>query len=168
MSTCRHVNGDPRLYQPTLFHGLGSITIGIGVEFGWPRSMGFHTGYCHVEAAHPAAEIIFEDGAQINNNAFIKSEGAGIRLGEQALVGSDVVIYDSDFHDLHPGRRRSGTPATAPVELGRNVFVGDRVIILKGVAIGENTVIGAGSVLVRSIPANVIAAGNPARVIRPL
>ncbi len=168
LSTCRHVSGSPVVYQPVLFHGLGSIVIGTGVEFGWPRSLAFHTGYSHVEAGSPEAVIEFGDHAQINNNAFIKSEGAGIRIGPHALIGSSVVIYDSDFHDLQRERRRGGQPRIAPVELGENVFVGDGVKILKGVSIGADSVIGIGSVVVQSIPAGVLAAGNPARVIREL
>ena len=78
------------------------------------------------------------------------------------------MIFDSDFHELHPDRRRGGTPRMAPVVLEENVFVGDHAIILKGVTIGADSVIGAGSVVTGSIPPGVIAAGNPARVVRPL
>ena len=55
-----------------------------------------------------------------------------------------------------------------PVQIGNNVWVGDSAIVCKGVTIGENSVIGAGSVVTSSIPANTIAAGNPARVVKPL
>ena len=168
LSSCRRVNGRPIIYQPVLFHGLGSIVIGRDVEFGWPRSVAFHSGYIHVEAGPPQAVIEFGDEAQVNNSCYLKSEGAGIRIGRRALIGSFVEILDSDFHDLHPERRRGGQPRMAPVELGENVFVGDGVMILKGVTIGADSVIGAGAVVVGSIPAGVVAAGNPARVIREL
>jgi acetyltransferase-like isoleucine patch superfamily enzyme len=118
-----------------------------------------------VEASTPASRIEFGDNAQISNNAFIKSEGPGIRIGANALIGSNVEILDGDFHELHPERRRGGKPQMAPVELEENVFVGDGAKILKGVHIGADSVIGAGSVVTKSIPAGVIAAGNPARVI---
>jgi acetyltransferase-like isoleucine patch superfamily enzyme len=154
--------------QPVLFLGHGAIRLGRNVELGWPTSKAFYTGYCHLEAATPGSFIEIGDGAQINNNAFIKSEGPGIRIGPGALLGSEVTIYDSDFHDLRPGRRRGGTPRMAAVEIAEDVFVGDRVMILKGVTIGAHSVIGAGSVVVSSIPAGVVAAGNPARVIRAL
>jgi acetyltransferase-like isoleucine patch superfamily enzyme len=168
LSTCRRVSGSPVLLQPVLFVGEGSISLGDNVEFGWPTSALFYTGYCHVEASMPESAIEFGDGVQVNNNAFIKSEGPGIRIGARALLGSGVTIYDSDFHDLRPNRRRDGRSRMAPVELGEDVFVGDGVKILKGVSIGAHSVIGAGSVVTSSIPAGVIAAGNPARVIRPL
>jgi acetyltransferase-like isoleucine patch superfamily enzyme len=168
LSTCRRVSGSPVILQPVLFLGPGAIVLGRDVEFGWRRSKAFYSGYCHLEAATPEAVIEIGDGAQINNNAFIKSDGPGIRIGARALLGSEVTIYDSDFHDLHPDRRRGGQPRMAPVELGENVFVGDRVTILKGVSVGADSVIGAGSVVTASIPAGVIAAGNPARVIGPV
>lgn len=168
LSDCRRVTGTPIRRQPVLLLGEGSISLGRDVEFGWPTSNAFHTGYCHLEASSPGSSIEIGAGAQINNNAFIKSEGPGIRIGSRALLGSEVTIYDSDFHDLRPDHRRGGSPRMAPVELGENVFVGDRVLILKGVTIGEHAVIGAGSVVTRSIPARAIAAGNPARVISEL
>jgi maltose O-acetyltransferase len=163
------VSGSPIVLQPVLFLGDGAILLGDDVEFGWPTSTSFYTGYCHVEASTPDSVIEIGDAVQINNNAFIKSEGPGIRIGARALLGSQVTIYDSDFHDLRPEhRRRGGRPRMAAVELAEDVFVGDRVLILKGVRIGARSVIGAGSVVSTSIPAGVIAAGNPARVIRAL
>jgi maltose O-acetyltransferase len=168
LSTCGRVSGSPLVLQPVLFLGPGRIVLGRDVEFGWPTSGGFHSGYCQVEASTPESVVEIGDGAQINNDALIKSEGPGIRIGPRALLGSRVCIYDSDFHELDPRRRRGGTPATGQVTLGENVFVGDGSLILKGVEIGANSVIGAGSVVVRSIPEGVVAAGNPARVVREL
>lgn len=168
LSTCRRVQGTPLIHQPVLLLGSGQVIIGANVEFGWPRSAAFYSGYSHIEAANPGSVIEFGDGAQINNNAFIKSDGPGIRIRAQALIGSFVEIFDSDFHELDPARRRGGVPRMAPVELGNNVFVGDGARILKGVTVGRDSVIGAGSVVTESIPEGVVAAGNPARVIRTL
>lgn len=168
LSDCERLTGSPTLRQPVLFLGPGTIEIGADVEFGWQRSVAFYSGYCHVEAASPDAAIEFGDATQVNNNAFIKSEGAGIRIGARALIGSCVRIFDSDFHDLDPLRRRGGEAKMAAVELQDNVFIGDNAMILKGVTVGRDSVIGAGSVVVRSIPPGVIAAGNPARVVRDL
>ena len=168
MSTCTRLNGSPFRWQPVLFLGPGAVTIGEDVEFGWPTAQDFYNGYSQVEAATPDACIVIGDHARISNSAFFKSEGPGITIGAHALLGSRVCIYDTDFHDLDPRRRHGGTPAMAAVELEENVFVGDRVIILKGVRIGKDSVVGAGSVVTRPIPAGVIAAGNPARVVREL
>jgi acetyltransferase-like isoleucine patch superfamily enzyme len=166
--TCQQVTGNPIALQPVVFHGRGRIVIGDGVQFGWPTSGGFYTGYCHVEATAPESIVEFEDGVEVNNGSVIKSEGPGIRIRREALIGSGVIIYDSDFHDLHPARRRGGRPAMAPVEIGRNAFIGDRAIILKGVTIGADAVVGAGSVVTTDVPAGVVVAGNPARVVREL
>lgn len=165
LSSCRRVSGSPILLQPVLFAGQGEIVIGCEVEFGWPTSSLFYAGYCHVEACTPDSVIIFGDRVQVNNNAFIKSEGPGIRIGARALIGSHVEILDSDFHDLHPALRRGGSPRMAAVELGENVFIGDGVKVLKGAVIGADSVIGAGSVVTGSIPSGVLAAGCPARVL---
>jgi acetyltransferase-like isoleucine patch superfamily enzyme len=169
LSTCPHVTGPaPIVWQPVTFLGPGRITLGADVEFGWKTSKGFHSGYCQLEAATPESSITIGDGVQLNNDVMLKSEGPGIVIGDRALIGSQVCIYDSDFHELHPDRRRGGTPSMGQVVLGENVFVGDGVTILKGVEIGRDSVVGAGSVVTSSIPAGVIAAGNPARVVRTL
>jgi maltose O-acetyltransferase len=168
LSTCHNVVGSPVTSQPLLLRGLGTIRFGRDVVFGWRNSDGFYNGYCHIEAATPEASIVIGDGADINNNVLIKSEGAGIRIGANALLGSRICIYDSDYHDLDPRHRAGGRPRMAPVELQDNVFIGDRVVILKGVTIGADSVIGAGSVVTSSIPSGVIAAGNPARILRKL
>lgn len=89
-------------------------------------------------------------------------------IGARCLIGDAVLIMDSDFHDLSAEGRHSQPTTPAPVVLEDNVFIGSRVIILKGVTIGKDSVIGAGSVVVRSIPPGVIAGGNPAKVIRTL
>jgi acetyltransferase-like isoleucine patch superfamily enzyme len=168
LSTCRWKGGRPIILQPVLCLGSGTISLGDGVQFGWKASPLFYTGYCHVEVSTVDSWVEVGDRTEFNNNLLIKSEGAGIRIGRDGLFGAHVEIFDSDFHDLDPGRRKSGSPKIAPVEIGDNVFVGMGVRILKGVTIGSDSVVGAGSVVTGSIPPGVIAAGNPARVIREL
>ena len=168
LSTCSRVRGTPRRLQPVLFAGPGEMVLDGVVQFGWPASPHFFSGYCYLEAATPGATIEIADGVEFNNNAMLKSEGAGIRIGPNSLFGVSVEIFDSDFHELHSSRRRDGSPAKAPVEVGANVFVGMGVRILKGVTIGADSVIGAGAVVSSAIPAGVVAAGNPAQVIREL
>ena len=168
LSSCRPQGAAPRILQPVLFTGVGRIVLGEGVQFGWINSPDFYSGYCHVEVAAEAATIEVGDRTEFNNNLFLKSEGAGIRIGADGLFGADVEIFDSDFHDLDPERRHDGDQRMAPIEIGDNVYVGMGVRILKGASIGSDSVIGAGSVVTGAIPAGVIAAGNPARVIREL
>ena len=168
LSTAAPLGGRAIRHQPVLFLGPGVVVLDGDVQFGWPNSPLFYTGYCHVEAAHEDAVIELGDRTEFNNNLMIKSEGAGIRVGRDGLFGAHIEIFDSNFHDLDPARRVGGDVRKAPVEIGDNVFVGMGVRILKGVTIGADSVIGAGSVVSASIPAGVIAAGNPARPVREL
>ena len=95
-----------------------------------------------------------------------------ISIGDNTLLGANTIIADNDMHALKPDNRRYNNnpediPAK-PVHIGKNVWIGADVFVCKGITIGDNTVIGAMSVVSRSIPENCIAAGNPARVIRDL
>jgi acetyltransferase-like isoleucine patch superfamily enzyme len=93
-----------------------------------------------------------------------------ITIGDDVWVGGNCTITDTDFHPLRLEDRlaRPLDGATAPVRIEDGAFIGMQSLILKGVTIGARSVIGAGSVVTRDIPPGVIAAGNPARVIRPL
>jgi acetyltransferase-like isoleucine patch superfamily enzyme len=88
---------------------------------------------------------------------------AKIELYDNVLCGANTLITDSDWHTDDP---RSGI--SKPIVIEKNVWLGEGVKVLKGVTIGENSVIGAGSVVTKNIPANVIAAGNPCKVIKNL
>ncbi|MDF3070903.1 MAG: transferase hexapeptide repeat containing protein [Polyangiaceae bacterium] len=90
-----------------------------------------------------------------------------VRIGERCNIGPQSILIDNSFHELDP-ERRNESPESAPVILEDNVWLAARVIVLPGVTIGTNSVIGAGSVVTKDIPANVLAAGIPAKVIRPL
>lgn len=96
----------------------------------------------------------------------------GIDIGERCLIGADVMVSDTDFHSLDPRGRSTNTDwnriRSARVRIGNDVFIGARAVILKGVEIGDGAVIGAGSVVTRSVPPRGVAAGNPARCIREI
>ncbi|HVV06905.1 MAG TPA: DapH/DapD/GlmU-related protein [Puia sp.] len=94
-----------------------------------------------------------------------------INIGNNVVIGGGCKIWDTNFHSLHPAIRTGGKDndiRTSPIHIKDNVFIGGGVIILKGVTIGENAVIAAGSVVTRDIPANALAGGNPCRVIKTL
>ena len=88
-----------------------------------------------------------------------------VHLGDNLLCGPYVQIYTA-YHPTNPAQRLTGRELAAPIKIGNNVWIGGGAIICPGVTIGDHTTIGAGSVVTKSIPANVIAAGNPCRVIR--
>jgi acetyltransferase-like isoleucine patch superfamily enzyme len=88
-----------------------------------------------------------------------------IRIGDNCMIASNVYLTDSDWHDIY---NRISIGKTAPINIESNVWVGDSAIVCKGVTIGQNSIIGAGAVVVDSIPPNCIAAGNPARVVKQL
>ncbi len=90
-----------------------------------------------------------------------------VHIGENVLCGPSVQIYAAT-HPTDPEVRLSGLELAAPVQIGNNVWIGGGAIICPGVTIGEHTTIAAGSVVVKDIPARVVAAGNPCRVIKHL
>lgn len=89
-----------------------------------------------------------------------------IVIGSNTMIASGCYISDSDWHDTYD--RTAELEKHRPIHIGENAWLGVRVIVGKGVTIGENSIIGAGSVVVSDIPPNCIAAGNPARVVRAL
>ncbi len=106
-----------------------------------------------------------------------------IRIGSHCLISWNVAIADSDFHPLPPAERRADAEAlapffknrpprpklvTAPVIISDNVWIGMNAVILKGVTIGDNSVVAAGSVVTKSIEPNTVVAGNPAVVVKKL
>lgn len=89
-----------------------------------------------------------------------------ITMGDGCMTAQNVSISDADWHDIYDRSMPIGK--TQAVTIGNNVWLGDSVIVGKGVTIGDNAVIGAGAIVVKDIPANAIAVGNPATVIKYL
>lgn len=90
-----------------------------------------------------------------------------VTIGDHVQFAPGVSIYTAG-HPLHPISRNSGYEYGIPITIGNNVWIGGNVIILPGVTIGDNAVIGAGSVVTKDVPDNMIAAGNPCKVIRKI
>ena len=99
------------------------------------------------------------------NFGLIALDVATIIIGEDVQIGPNVQLLTAT-HPLDPETRRAKWESGEPIVIGDNVWLGGGVIVCPGVTIGENTVVGAGAVVVKNLPANVIAVGNPARVIR--
>jgi acetyltransferase-like isoleucine patch superfamily enzyme len=116
----------------------------------------------------PSAKIIIGDNVSFNSIS-ITARSQTISIGNGALIGGNCQIMDSDFHPAWPPEGRCYYPGTEhdkSVIIGTDVFIGINVLILKGVTIGNNSVIAAGSVVVSSIPQDCLAAGVPAKVIK--
>jgi acetyltransferase-like isoleucine patch superfamily enzyme len=103
-------------------------------------------------------------GVFINSGCRFQDQG-GISIGDDCLIGHNAVIATLQ-HDIHPSRRGDLIPS--PVVIGRNVWLGANVTVLPGVTIGDDAVIGAGSIVTKDIPARTIAVGSPARVVRTI
>jgi maltose O-acetyltransferase len=102
----------------------------------------------------------------INYN-LVALDVAEIRIGADCWIGPNVQLL-TPTHPIDPVLRRDKLEAAQPISLGDNVWLGGGVIVLAGVRIGDNSVVGAGAVVTKDIPANVVAVGNPARVVRQL
>lgn len=107
-------------------------------------------------------------GKNFYANAYcIMLDVARITIGDDVLFGPSVSLYTAG-HPLHPQSRKSGYEYGIPITIGDRVWIGGSCVVMPGVSIGSDTVIGAGSVVTKDIPAGVIAAGNPCRVIRKI
>ncbi|MEO6631147.1 MAG: DapH/DapD/GlmU-related protein [Mucilaginibacter sp.] len=168
LSSCNNVHGKPNYIGPALIRGEGKVIFDSNVNIGVVQSPGFYSTYCYIDSRSSVSVISIGENVYINNNACLISEGEGIFIGSNVLIGPNFNAFDSDFHELHPQNRLSKPQKTAKVEIGQNVFIGANVTILKGVAIGKNSVIASNSVVSKSIPGDVIAGGNPCKVIKDI
>ncbi len=107
-----------------------------------------------------------------NNSGFsgtVIGAANSITIGDNVLSGANVLITDFDWHPINPIKRHTSDGVkNAPIVIGNNVWLGINTVVLKGVTIGDNTVIGANSLVVSDIPANVIAVGNPCKILKDL
>lgn len=166
-------NNEPKgnviCYQPLQLVGFGSIQFDSNVRIGVFPSPLFFSTYAYIEARNAYAQIRIGDNTWINNNFTAIAEHTGILIGANCLIGSNVEILDSDFHGMKISERGVSNPeSAASVVIGDDVFIGNNVRILKGVSIGNGSVIANGSIVVTDIPANSIAGGVPAKVIRAI
>lgn len=93
------------------------------------------------------------------------SSAVGITIDDNCMIANGAYITDADWHGIY---NRLSFGRAEPVTIAKNVWVGDSAIICKGVTVGENSIVGAGAIVVESVPANCVAAGNPARVVSRL
>ncbi len=101
-----------------------------------------------------------------NFNLVIVDDG-DVYIGDNVMIAPNVTISPTG-HPVEPETRKLGMQFSIPIRIGNNVWIGANSVILPGVTIGDNSVIGAGSIVTRDIPPNVVAVGNPCKVLRPI
>jgi acetyltransferase-like isoleucine patch superfamily enzyme len=160
----------PEIKGELLVINKGSCSIGKGVKF---KS---NTKYNFVGVFKPCS-LFVDSNASLKIGDFSGFSGVSIfctnsiSIGDYVNCGGNVSIWDTDFHPLDYQLRRINDVKNIksnPIIIGNDVFIGANSIILKGVTIGERSIIGAGSVVTRNVPENEIWAGNPAKHIRKI
>lgn len=158
--------------------GIPCVDVSLGGSFIVGKNFKMNNGkrYNKIGRQQQCFFIVGKKGQlKIGNNVGISSTAIvcekNIRIGDFVKIGGNVVIYDTDFHALDSNLRRESesdiyNANRQNVIIENNVFIGAHSTILKGVHIGENSIIGAGSVVTKSIPDNEIWGGNPAKFIR--
>lgn len=106
------------------------------------------------------------DNFYANHNLVIL-DCAPVKFGNNVFIGPNSGFYTAG-HPVNVQQRNEGLEYAKPITVGNNVWLGGNVVVLPGVTIGDNTIIGAGSVVTKNIPANVIAVGNPCKVLKPI
>lgn len=154
-------------HVPVRNDGAGVLSLGDRNVFGSPASVRLGNGGILIQARGPGARVQIGNENLFSNNVAIVA-GELITIGNGCQIGDLVTVFDCDFHELNPATRCRSAGPTRPVRIGSNVWLGSRVMVLKGVSIGDNAVIAAASVVTHDVPANSVAAGVPAHVIRQL
>jgi acetyltransferase-like isoleucine patch superfamily enzyme len=164
----RHLGPSTRIFGWPIIDLYAGSTIQVGERL-WLISK---PRYNAVGVAHPCILRTLSPGARISIGDDVGLSGCTIcaaeriELGDKVMLGANVTVIDSDLHPTGSGvRRHEEISATRPVSIGDNVLVGMNAVILKGVTIGANSVIGAGSVVTHDIPPDSVAAGVPATVV---
>ena len=149
------------------------ITIGAGTSLisSWRRATAAALATpVRLRTFGPSARIDIGPSAQLSGTS-IAARSTTISIGRQVLVAPNCIIVDSDFHAHWPPEARATEPGMEgdrPVTIGDYAWIGLNCIILKGVAIGEGAIIGAGSVVTKDVPPHSLAVGSPARIVRSL
>jgi maltose O-acetyltransferase len=188
-----HFAGDPRTNRERMLAGDLYI-VDAELEAGMARGSRMAREYGELAATDPQAAqkllsallgglgegvvirppLHVDYGAQLSigartfvNYNLVALDVARTEIGEDCQIGPNVQLL-TPYHPTTPEPRREKLEAAAPIAIGDNVWLGGGAIVLPGVTIGKNTVVGAGAVVTKDLPADVVAVGNPARVVRSL
>jgi len=152
---CTSVGRLPRLEGKPYIHNGGTIILGERIR------IASNIAPVQLAAVH-GGRLEIGDSVFLNNGVSISAHEL-VRLGSGCLLGVDVMILDNNWHDVYD---RAKTPPSRPVILEDNVWLGNRSIVLPGVTIGHDSIVGAGAVVTRDVPPRTIVAGNPAEVVK--
>lgn len=169
--------GNGVAFQDIHTHGVPYIMVAMGGRMNIGRNFHINNGVKgNPIGCYERCTLFVDRGAsiEIGDNVGMSQASlvsmCSIKIGNNVKIGGGTMIFTTDFHSIDPQTRASKDDAkhrkVAPVVICDNVFVGARCIILKGVTIGKNSVIGAGSVVTKSVSDNQIWAGNPAKFIK--
>jgi len=141
----------------------GRISLGDNVTLGsYPDGTAYT---CSLRTYYPEARIEIGDHCLLNGA--VLHANCHITMGNRVLLGPGVILVDNDSHPpVSSDERYGGRPPEAPIHLKDRVWIGMRSTVMKGVTVGEGTIVAAGSVVTKDLPANVIAAGIPARALK--
>ncbi|ELG8494751.1 acyltransferase [Campylobacter upsaliensis] len=167
------VSGKFKIHSATIFHSMngGKICIADNVHLGYYPSPLFFNACNHIDVRGGGGNtmISIDSGTFINNNFSLVAYREGIHIGRNCFIGTNFQAMSSDFHGLTiKNRNDEKYIQSASVKIGDNCFIGNNVIVLKGVKLGSGCVVGSGSVVTKSFGANLIIAGNPARLIKEI
>lgn len=160
-SVCEDVGAGLRAERLPYIRGRGCIRIGDRVNLSGRSCFYFMRGMQETPRIEIGSNVFVGNGCTL-------CAGSRIVIGDHCLLSAGVRIHDNDGHPRDSQRRREGQPIgpgdTAAVTVGENVWIGAGATILKGVTIGRNAIIGTGAVVTHDVPADAVAAGNPAQV----
>ncbi|MET9144571.1 sugar O-acetyltransferase [Streptomyces sp. NPDC004042] len=194
MPTTEHFAGDPRTNLERML--AGDLYIADDPEIARRQQRAVRLAYryqaAYAEDAQAARPLLAEllgslgDGAEVRPPLYVDYgsnitvgartfvnyhltalDVAAISIGDDCQIGPHVQLL-TPTHPLEPGPRRDKLEAARPITVGDNVWLGGGAIVLPGVTVGDNSVVGAGAVVTKDVPANAVAVGNPARVVRAL
>lgn len=164
---CKNCGSNPRLYSPISIKGLKHFNIGNDFKLDY---------HGIIEAWDQHNGIIYKPTVSIGNNVSI---GKRFHLGcinkiiieDDVLIGSDVLMIDhnhgkADYSDALIAPNRRSLSSKGGIHICKNVWIGEKVCVLPGVTIGENSIVGANAVVTRDIPNNCIVCGNPAKIVK--
>ena len=159
-----------RLIGLVVLSNAGKLTIGKNTKINSSKMKNVIGGATRTSfVVRKGAELRIGKEVKISNSAFYASES--ITVGDYVMIGGSCKFWDTDFHSLD-WRVRRATPnegaTTAPIVIENDVFIGGGSTILKGVHIGARSIVAAGSVVSKSIPADEVWGGNPAQLIRKI